>query len=256
MVMEVVDDLNYLLVKIDNDLLEVRSLIDLSLLKTITTTGFPYQKMTWNECECSLFLTGNLGGNAQVHTLDLKTDTLTNHYDSVDYSNNNSIIDKDGNLLIFTVDKSGSSPFSVYVQKWSACGTPQLLETVDTGIEMLFVDFGNLLGIMEDDYGNIHLTYADPVLGSTLSVLNSNYQEVYTKTLYDPSSNIFEYGVFSSNIAPSWTNTGLDLGTAYVYAHSHNQNGKKVHMQQSQRQVKQRLNHNKAINWKTNHPID
>ena len=60
-VMEVVDELGLLMVKIDDTTIEALSLVDLTVFKTIDTTGFPYQKMTWDKNNCALMLTGGGG---------------------------------------------------------------------------------------------------------------------------------------------------------------------------------------------------
>lgn len=225
-VMEVVEELNLLLVRIDSDSIEAISLVDLSSVKTISTTGFPYQKMTWNKNECNLFLTGQgSGGNAVMHLVDIAQGTIVNHLDDSSLRNNTSLITKSGQLLIMTTDPVFPNN-TLQFQRWNTCNTPTLLETIDTGLDLaIFPDFFNLMTLSEDKNGNIYVTYiSDPSAGAvtSLTVFDKNFNIKYTKNITPIG---LDFGIFSANFAPSWTNTPIVNSDGSIYIHSSNQNG-------------------------------
>jgi len=223
-VMEVSDELNLLFVRVDANTIEAISLVDLVSFKTITTTGFPYQKMTWNKCDCNLVLTGNAAGDAQIHYVDPETGLVTNKLSDVSLSNNTSIVTNDGHVLVLTTGK----PFPnniIQFQKWTGCDDGVLVEFINTGILMgaAAADFENILTLNEDKDGNIYVTYVSDTGVTTLSVFDKDFVLKYTKPL--PATVGSNFGVFGTNLVPNWTNSNINPEETSILTLPHNKNG-------------------------------
>jgi len=215
--MEVADSLNYIFIKRDADNIDVHSLVDMVLIKTITTTGFPYQKMTWNDCECNLILTGGgNSGNAVIHVVDHILGTVTNKLDTNLYKNNTSIITNNGELLVLTRDENTSE---MVFQKWSSCDDMELLETINTGISMGAVspEFQTIHSLIEDDQGNIYVTYIPTGGSTTLAVFDSSFVLKFTRDL--------GFGSLGGSLPNSWTNSNINNSDSNAIVHNVNENG-------------------------------
>jgi len=215
--MEVVDSLNFIFIKRDANNLDVHSLVDMSLIKTITTTGFPYQKMTWSECECNLILTG--GGdsaNGVIHVVDHTALTVTNKLDTALYKNNTSIVTSGGKLLVLSRDEN---TFEMVFQKWNTCDDMTLLESVNTGVLMGAgtPGFQAIHSFIEDADGSILVTYLTAVGSVALSVFDKDFNLKFTKDL--------GFGSLGANIPNSWTNTNINFAGTNLIIHDINQNG-------------------------------
>jgi hypothetical protein len=215
--MEVVDSLNFIFIKRDADNLDVHSLVDMSLIKTITTTGFLYQKMTWSECECNLILTGGGdGANGVIHVVDHVALTVTNKLNTASFKNNTSIITNDGKLLVLTRDEN---TFEMVFQKWSTCDDMMLLDTVTTGISMgaAIPEFATIHSLIEDADGNILVTYIPFGGNVTLAVFDKDLNLKFVRDL--------GFGNTGSYIANSWTNTNINSVGTNLIIHDINKNG-------------------------------
>jgi hypothetical protein len=211
---EVADSLNYIFVNTAAGL-GVYSLANLALIKTINTAGVSYQKITWDNCNCTLFLTG--GGdaaNAVIHVVDVIAGTITNLLNSATLKNNTSIITNAGKLLVLTSDNVNNQ---LVLQKWSSCAASALLSTTSTGINMGLVTPGfiTIHTFVEDEHGNIFIVYL-PAGGSvSLSVFDKDFNLKYTRDL--------NWGTLGNNINNSWSNTNISNG--FLITHRIQQNG-------------------------------
>ena len=217
--MEVIDSLNYVLVNDEpNQNILVYSLADLTLIKTIDRTGVFFQKMTWDESECNLFLTGRADNDpAEVNLLDINSGVITNKLTDSALRNNTSIITSDGNLLVLNYDTTGFLNEMVF-QKFNTCDDGELIETINTGINLSIgvAEFIVIHSLLEDKDGNIIVTYLLQGGNTEISVFDKDFNLKFTRDL--------DWGVFGANLPNSWTNTNiLDDGTLII--HEPQQNG-------------------------------
>jgi hypothetical protein len=226
-IMEVADSLNLLFIRVDANTIEAVSLVDLLSFKTITTTGFPYQKMTWHSGECNLILTGNNNGSALIHYVDVNAGTVTNKLTDPALSNNTSVVMNDGHLLVLTTSQIPPGN-TIQFQKWTACCDGVLVESIDTGIFMgaLTADFDNILTLAEDKDGNIYVTYVSGTLSgsvTSLSVFNKDFVLKYTKQL--PATAGDNFGLQSEKFVPNWTNNNINPAETSILLLPNHRNG-------------------------------
>jgi hypothetical protein len=214
----VADEKNLLYLRFDSNVIEIVNIVDLTNVAVINTTGFPYQKMTWNPCECNLILTGNNLGSAQIHYVDVDNYTVTNKLSDASIINNTSIILNDGSLLVLT---SGPS-LTVQFQKWSSCANGSLLETIETNLATS-TDFFNLLNLQEDEFGNIYLTHINGSTKVQLSVFNSSGEVIYTKEI--PTTPNLNFQPFTSSLVPDWNNSFISPSDNTLILNAHHRNG-------------------------------
>ncbi len=215
--MEIADGLNYIFIKRDADNLDVYSLADMTFVKTIVTTGFPYQKMTWDSCECNLILTGGGdNGNAVVHVVDHITGVVTNKYNTALFKNNTSIIKNDGKLLVLTRDES---TFTMVLEEWNTCDNMTMVNSVNTGILMGagVPEFATIHSLIEDEEGNLYITYIPSGGTASLAVFDKDFNLKFTRSL--------GWGPFGSNLPNSWTNSNINFTSTNLIVHEINQNG-------------------------------
>jgi hypothetical protein len=217
--MELSDSLNYIFIKRDDDNIDVHSLVDLTVIKTIDTTGFPYQKMTWNDCDCNLILTGSGdAGDAVIHVVDHIAGTVTNKLNSSSYKNNTSIITNDGNLLVLTRDES---TFTMAFQKWTACDDMKLISTVNTGLLMGAANPGfiTIHSLIEDKDGNIFVVYLPLGQNVTLAVFDKDLNLKFQRDLG------VDFGSLGDQIPNSWTNDNINNSQTNLIIHNISKNG-------------------------------
>ena len=210
---EVIDSLNYLVVNDEvNQNILVYSLVDLTLIKTISRTGVFFQKMTWADCSCTLFLTGRNDGNpAEVHGLNVATGVISSVFIDVNYRNNTSILNNAGELVVLNYSTAGGNNELVF-NVFSACSNPSLLNSVNTGINLY--NGGNVFSVihsmLEDSKGNIILTYIPQGGTTTVSVFDKDFNLKFTRVL--------GWGTSGTSVSNSWTNTNiLEDGTLVIH---------------------------------------
>ena len=234
---EVVDSKNLIYVRRDANNIDYYSLVDLSLVGTIDTTGLYYQAMKYDCKSDSLLLTG--GGNsftgvnkAVIHQVLFTCDSYTTStvYENTELRNNNSMILSNGKLLVLTSSPNTDTllpPDKLTFQVWSTCSPMHLKEEYVTDIEMATggEDFNNLLGLSKDNNGNIFVYCIDanstPQGRPSILVFNKDYEFQYKQTLVDGA----DFSVFETTLYPDFNNSFVNPLTGLTLVHSQNQNG-------------------------------